>query len=617
LYNGKPWQANFRKVIGFVEQDDIVISSLTVRQSLTFTARLRLPGNWSMQRKRDRVDGLIASLNLDKCADTKIESISGGERKRLCIALECIVQPQLLLLDEPTSGLDSTTAVHVVKLLRELSSDTELAPLNEAKENSTPSDSGKIRSQKSLRVHQVGRGVTVACTIHQPSSQIFNLFDDLLFVDNGDIVYFGPVRQLCPTLTSVGFEVPSHYNPADYMMDIISLGEVDASTKQELIAIHNKSAESSLHLRAKQLPGVHDSSVVAKTDVEAQWRSTNYMEQVLVLAERQLLMAWPQVWTWPNFFSFIVQTFLAGVLWYPVRNDFSEDAIFSRMSFVFWTVGTWTFFPLFGCLHLFHSHLNKLRKELSVSAYSLHAYFTAVTTILIPMDLFWTLLYLPITFAMVNVAPSASIFFAFAGSVWLTILVMQAVGLAIGASFLGSPNAFIFSISLVTFMFGYGGLFVSLEAMEWVANLRYINLLRYCFQLSMNTVYGELGNDFNYTCSDSGVSNFPQCLGDNSSAATINGTEILQFFSIPADSVVVSLSVLFGAVIVLRCVSYGALHLHLWNDGTLDNRYTDLVDSEADASGAKNVVGLEMVSVSDASSNADTDETAVVELSSE
>ncbi len=104
LYDGRPWHTELRNSVGFVEQDDIVFSSITVRQSLCFTARLRLPRAWSLSRKLARVETVIHSLNLGRCADTVISNVSGGERKRLCIAAESLVQPRLLLLDEPTSG---------------------------------------------------------------------------------------------------------------------------------------------------------------------------------------------------------------------------------------------------------------------------------------------------------------------------------------------------------------------------------------------------------------------------------------------------------------------------------------------------------------------------------
>jgi len=107
--------------IGFVEQDDIVLPELTVRQSLTFTAALRMGSHATSTEQRARVDEVIAQLRLGKCADTLVGSaeargISGGERKRLCIATELLTMPRLLFLDEPTSGWEAVqpSAPHVL-----------------------------------------------------------------------------------------------------------------------------------------------------------------------------------------------------------------------------------------------------------------------------------------------------------------------------------------------------------------------------------------------------------------------------------------------------------------------------------------------------------------------
>ncbi len=511
-----------------------MFSALTVRQSLSFTARLRLPRSWSTAKKLQRVDELIDCLNLAKCADTTIESVSGGERKRLCIASECIVQPKLLLLDEPTSGLDSTTAVHVARLLRDLTAppmtataaaaaapassggdavtaaaaaavtvgsasngtsddgddhdDASNAPeLDTAVEtNSSSPDckigssgssstnaveesaavtvapsrrrrstrSGFIQRKRSLRVSGFQGDVSIACTIHQPSSQIFGLFDDLIFVDDGNVVFFGPCSQLLPTLSSVGLVAPPNYNPSDFMMDVVSLGEVEEDVVARLVAIHKErvaqkaqgwgqssssspsspsetpvevvvvrnepagtsssssSSSSSPSLAVAAANAGHGADIDAHggsgnvltidATIDARlWEPTGCLEQVWILSERAMLVAWPTVGTWSNFWLYLVQTLLAGILWLPQRDRFDEGALFSRMSFVFWVVGTWTFFALFGCLMLFESQLRILRKELSVSSYSLFAYFTAVTAVIVPLDCFWTLLFVPVACVVV------------------------------------------------------------------------------------------------------------------------------------------------------------------------------------------------------------------------
>ena len=140
-------------------QDDIIFPYFTVREAMTFAARLRLKISEEEQDKK--VEGLIKDLDLGKCADTIVGSvlkktISGGERKRTAIGVELITDPSVILLDEPTSGLDSFMAKTICKLLQKLA-------------------------------HQNGK--TIISTIHQPSSQAFAYFDRLLLMADGNIVY--------------------------------------------------------------------------------------------------------------------------------------------------------------------------------------------------------------------------------------------------------------------------------------------------------------------------------------------------------------------------------------------------------------------------------------------
>ena len=164
-FNGEKWQKDRKSQVGFVEQDDIVIDVLTVRQSLRFVAELRLPDTMSLATRLSKIELVVKRLRLTKCLDSKVADISGGERKRLCIAQELIVEPKLILLDEPTSGLDSTTAKLVVEYLQELS-------------------------------NQEQNDLTILATIHQPSSQVFHMFTNLLLLSEGRTVFHGASDSL-------------------------------------------------------------------------------------------------------------------------------------------------------------------------------------------------------------------------------------------------------------------------------------------------------------------------------------------------------------------------------------------------------------------------------------
>lgn len=155
---------NFGDFANYVMQEDVLLQSLTVRETLEYVAALKLTIPY--EERKERIVELVNNLKLEKCIDTLVggtllKGVSGGERKRTSIAFELISNPSVIILDEPTSGLDSLTAYIICSYLQKLSK----------------------RDNK-----------TVIMTIHQPNSEIFNLFDRLILLVGGRGVYQGPAR---------------------------------------------------------------------------------------------------------------------------------------------------------------------------------------------------------------------------------------------------------------------------------------------------------------------------------------------------------------------------------------------------------------------------------------
>jgi ABC-type multidrug transport system ATPase subunit len=207
----------FKRNIAYVMQDDALMSTATPREALAFSAKLRLPTGVSDETINDLVVALLEELGLVDCADTMIggamiKGISGGQMKRTSVGIELITNPSLLFLDEPTSGLDAYNAFQCISLLKRVAS----------------------------------HNTAVLCTIHQPSSEVFDLFDLVIFMQAGRILYQGPVKELTNYYAKFGFSCPSNYNPADYCMFVSnqeSLQSLDSkkmfmdSTPDDLLSI--------------------------------------------------------------------------------------------------------------------------------------------------------------------------------------------------------------------------------------------------------------------------------------------------------------------------------------------------------------------------------------------
>ncbi|KAJ3192709.1 glutamine--fructose-6-phosphate transaminase (isomerizing) [Irineochytrium annulatum] len=182
-------------LIGFVDQEDLLMPTLTVRETLMFSATLRLPESVTPAEKAQRVNEIMNTLGILHIADHRVggfgkRGISGGEKRRVSIGIELVTSPAVLLLDEPTSGLDSFNALSVIRAL------TDLA-----------------------HVH----GKTVIFTIHQPRSDVYTLFDEVLVIADGSSIYSGPAQHAASYFRGCGFPCPDNYNVADHLLDLAVL----------------------------------------------------------------------------------------------------------------------------------------------------------------------------------------------------------------------------------------------------------------------------------------------------------------------------------------------------------------------------------------------------------
>lgn len=166
-------------------QEDTFFEELTVRDTLLYSAMLGLPESTSLQEKMDRVDAVLEEIGLTACAHAKVggvkfKGISGGQKRRLSIAIELIRTPSIMLMDEPTSGLDATTSLKLIRTLADLA--------------------------------QQGNRAIIA-SIQQPRAEIFEALDQILLLGTGGcVVYFGPAKDCVASMSASGLEI----DPKDY-----------------------------------------------------------------------------------------------------------------------------------------------------------------------------------------------------------------------------------------------------------------------------------------------------------------------------------------------------------------------------------------------------------------
>lgn len=191
-FNGRAGVHSVRSA--YVMQQDVLLSTLTVRETLRYAADLRLPPPTTEEERRKVVEEVILELGLKECADTRIGSTqykgcSGGEKRRTSIGVQLLSNPSVLFLDEPTTGLDATSAFQLVRTLRGLTR----------------------------------RGRTIVTTIHQPRSEIWGMFDGLVILTRGSPVYSGKAADSLSWFKGIGMELPQFVNPAEFLIDIAAI----------------------------------------------------------------------------------------------------------------------------------------------------------------------------------------------------------------------------------------------------------------------------------------------------------------------------------------------------------------------------------------------------------
>jgi len=205
----------------FIEQDVNFFPHMTVKETLDFRVELKLGSQISKSDRDDVVSNLMDLLGLTKSSNTivgstKVRGLSGGERKRLSIACELISSPPVIILDEPTSGLDSYQAAQVTEFLRKLA------------------DSGK----------------TIISVIHQPSQQVFSMYDDLLLISEGHLMYYGEVNKVRSYLQNIGYSCSKDTGTAEFILDCISRTNGGADEqKKSTDRINHIAAEASRQLK--------------------------------------------------------------------------------------------------------------------------------------------------------------------------------------------------------------------------------------------------------------------------------------------------------------------------------------------------------------------------------
>ncbi|XP_021764496.1 ABC transporter G family member 32-like isoform X1 [Chenopodium quinoa] len=298
-------QETFARVSGYCEQNDIHSPCLTVLESLLFSAWLRLSSEVDLQTQRAFVNEVMELVELTSLSGALIglpavDGLSTEQRKRLTIAVELVANPSIIFMDEPTTGLDARSAAIVMRTVRNI----------------------------------VNTGRTIVCTIHQPSIDIFESFDELLFMKRGgQVIYAGPLGprscKLVDYFESVeGVQkIKPGYNPAAWMLDVTSMAE-EARLDVDFAEIYKSSR---LFQYNKELVDRLSKPPSNSKDISFPTKySRSFFDQFLTCLWKQNLSYWrnPQYTAVRFFYTIIISLMLGSICWkFGSKKETQQDII--------------------------------------------------------------------------------------------------------------------------------------------------------------------------------------------------------------------------------------------------------------------------------------------------
>lgn len=520
---------DYAKLIGFVDQDDYLLPTLTVYETVLNSALLRLPRSLSFAAKQARVYQVLEELRIldiqDRIIGNEFErGISGGEKRRVSIACELVTSPLVLFLDEPTSGLDANNASNVVECL--------------------------VRLAKTYNR-------TLVLSIHQPRSNIFHLFDKLVLLSNGEMVYSGDAIRVGEFLRNNGYQCPSDYNIADYLIDITfesqtsrkkkklvaNQGDIEAApalfsttSQTKKNGIHSalnetRSSVSSFNQREwEHLAGHRDEirtllldsqdpeyetlgsmntkllnnrfkegpyfaelsqeiqTVIATheespLEVPSTLKAASFLQQLSILCSRtfkniyrnpKLLLA--------NYLLTLVLGLFLGTLYYDVSNDISG---FQNRMGLFFFILTYLGFVTFTGLSSFAVERIIFIKERSNNYYSPLAYFISkILSDVLPLRVVPPVLLALVVYPLVGLNMANHAFFKFIGVLILFNLSISLEILAIGIVFEDLNNSIIFSVLVLLGSLLFSGLFINTKDITNVAfkYLKNLSVFYYAYE---------------------------------------------------------------------------------------------------------------------------------------
>ncbi|KAF8038066.1 hypothetical protein BT93_B0809 [Corymbia citriodora subsp. variegata] len=523
LINGRKQPLSFG-TSAYVTQDDTLITTLTVIEAVYYSAQLQLPESMLKSEKKERAEATIREMGLQDARDTRIgggstKGLSGGQKRRVSICIEILKRPKLLFLDEPTSGLDSAASYHVMNRIAKLA-------------------------------HHDQR--TVIASIHQPSSEVFELFHNLCLLSSGKTVYFGLRSEAEQFFASNSFPCPTLRNPSDHYLRTINK-DFDADIEQggdgmnaeEAIDTLVKSYLSSLmcHQVQQQVSKISEKNVgeiLGRNGSQA-----SFITQSLVLTKRSFVNMYRDLgYYWLRLAIYVALCLCVGTIFYDIGSTYGS--IQARGSMLMFVAAFLTFMAI-GGFPSFVEDMKVFGRERLNGHYGVTAFIVGNTFSSIPYLLIISLIPGAIAYYLVGLQKSFEHFAYFASVLFACMLLVESLMMIVASIVPDFLMGIITGAGIQGVMMLNGGFFRlpdDLPKPFWRYPMYYISFHKYANQ-------GFFKNEFEGLM-------FPNQMGGS---PTIGGEEILRnYWQVEMGySKWVDLAILLGMVVVYRLMFLGII----------------------------------------------------------
>eukprot|EP00027_Filamoeba_sp_ATCC50430_P012825 CAMPEP_0168563134 /NCGR_PEP_ID=MMETSP0413-20121227/12515_1 /TAXON_ID=136452 /ORGANISM="Filamoeba nolandi, Strain NC-AS-23-1" /LENGTH=699 /DNA_ID=CAMNT_0008594649 /DNA_START=80 /DNA_END=2179 /DNA_ORIENTATION=- len=471
LMNGTPRDSAKKSLLrkqAYVMQDDIMLATLTPREAITFSANLRIPETTPEEQRQQRIEEVLDELNLRKCQDTQVgapgikRGVSGGERKRVAIGVELVTNPSLLFLDEPTTGLDSFTAKQVVDNLRRLAAS----------------------------------GRTIVCTIHQPNSQIFHMFDRLILLAKGHMIYNGLTRDVMRYFHDIGAQPPSLMNPADWFMDVLHLKPGDKEAEERVNGLVD-SFEKSNQLKQIKQTEVLDFRAEAEELQESTY-PTSYWTQVRYLTQRGFKhMVREPLKMRAEGGQIVFLALLVGLIYLQLENN--QDDVQNKMASIFFCMISLMFGSLQAIISTFPNDKVLFFREIGAHMYHPAAYWLSFFIVELPVHVILPIIQGTIIYWMVGFRNDGAKYILFVIDCVLCSNIGGALGFILGVVAPTPEVAFALGPVVMSPVMMFNGFTLTVKSTPvYFIWLVYLSFSRWAFQIALLNEF----TDLKLTCSE-------------------------------------------------------------------------------------------------------------------